>query len=191
MLADEGANPYFAAMDMLTQAEHDVEAAAFLITPSTAFATATVQEIDRQLKLQHRAEILRQSLENNSAIIVTESLDQAFDIANHCAPEHLALMVRDPFASLGRIKNAGAVLMGDFAPQTLGDYLAGPSHTLPTSGTARFSSPLNVDSFLKKTSFLYYSKEALAAVGEPLVEFAKAEGFMAHANAVEARFEKG
>src|SRR5581483_8976118 len=118
------------------------------------------------------------------AILIAESLAQAYDLANVCAPEHLALMVRDPFAALGHIRNAGAILMGDYAPQTLGDYLAGPSHTLPTSGTARFASPLHVDTFLKKSSFIYYTPDALARVAPALTAFAHAEGFDAHAAAV-------
>lgn len=187
VVADEGANPLFAAMDMLTQAEHDTESAAYLITPSESFARAAQEEIERQLALLPRQAILREALDNHGAIILTESLAQAYDLANVAAPEHLALMVRDPFAALGHIKNAGAVLMGDYAPQTLGDYLAGPSHTLPTSGTARFASPLHVDTFLKKSSFIYYTADALDGVSGALTSFACAEGFDAHARAVEAR----
>jgi histidinol dehydrogenase len=187
VVADEGANAVFAALDLLTQAEHDTEAAAFLITPSLEFAARVQFEIEEQLKRLSRRDILREALENNGAILVTESLAQAFDLANECAPEHLALMVRDPFAALGNIRNAGAVLLGDYTPQTLGDYLAGPSHTLPTSGTARFASPLHVDTFLKKSSFLYYGSSALAEVAPMLDAFARAEGFDAHAEAVVAR----
>jgi histidinol dehydrogenase len=184
VVADAGANPTFAAMDLLTQAEHDTECAAFLITPSETFARAAQAEIERLLELQPRRAILREALDNNGAILITETLEQAFDLANICAPEHLALMVRDPFAALGRIRNAGAILLGDYAPQTLGDYLAGPSHTLPTSGTARFASPLHVDTFLKKSSFIYYTPDALAQVAPALTAFARAEGFDAHAAAV-------
>src|SRR5205085_4518543 len=131
--------------------------------------------------------ILREALDNHGAIIVTESLEQAYDLANVCAPEHLALMVREPFAALGHIKNAGAILMGDYAPQTLGDYLAGPSHTLPTSGTARFASPLNVDIFIKKTSIIEYSEQALREAAPILTHLSGEEGFQAHAEAVIAR----
>jgi histidinol dehydrogenase len=187
VVADEGANPLFAAMDMITQAEHEEEAAAYLITPSAAFAEAVNAEVERQLERQTRRAILRESMQQHGLIVVAESLAQAYDLANVCAPEHLALMVRDPWAALGRIRNAGAVLMGDYAPQTLGDYIAGPSHTLPTSGTARFASPLNVDTFIKKSSFIYYTPGALGAVGDALTAFARAEGFDAHAEAVEAR----
>ncbi len=190
VVADDGANPTFAALDLLTQAEHDIEAAAFLITPSAEFADRVSAEIDRLLPTLPRHEILRESLEHTSLIIVTESLAQACDLANVCAPEHLALMVREPMSVLGSIRNAGAVLLGDYTPQTLGDYLAGPSHTLPTSGTARFTSPLHLDTFLKKTSFLSYTAEALHAVAPHLEAFARAEGFDAHAEAVVQRFPK-
>ena len=187
VVADDGANAIFAALYMLTQAEHDAEAAAFLITPSERVAREVREEIDRQLRTLPRREILKESLERNSAILISESLYQAYELANVCAPEHLALMVRDPFAALGHIKNAGAILMGDYTPQTLGDYLAGPSHTLPTSGTARFASPLHVDTFLKKSSFIYYTSGALNDVAGTLIGFARAEGFDAHAEAVVVR----
>lgn len=187
VVADEYANPTFAALDLLTQAEHDVEAAAFLITPSETLAQAVFAEIERQLARLPRRDILLKSLEDNSAALVTESLAQAYDLANACAPEHLALMVRDPLAALGHIRNAGAILMGDYTPQTLGDYFAGPSHTLPTSGTARFASPLHVDTFVKKSSFLYYTESALKEVADSLTSFACAEGFDAHAEAVRVR----
>jgi histidinol dehydrogenase len=190
VVADEGANPAFAAADMLTQAEHDPDCAAYLITPSAAFAEAVAREIEAQLERLPRRDILRRALDDHGAILVTESLAQAFDLANVCAPEHLALMVRDPFAALGAIRSAGAILMGDYAPQTLGDYLAGPSHTLPTGGTARFASPLHVDTFLKKSSFIHYTPEALSAVAPDLIQFATVEGFEAHAAAVRAREEK-
>lgn len=190
VVADEGANPRFAAADILTQAEHDAECAAYLITPSEAMAHAVAREIETQLAALARRDILRTALDNHGAIILTESLSQAFELANLCAPEHLALMVRDPFAALGAIRNAGAILIGDHSPQTLGDYLAGPSHTLPTSGTARFSSGLNVDTFLKKTNFISYTPEALAEVAPLLTHFAAVEGFDAHAEAVRIRMEE-
>ncbi len=189
VVADEGANPKFAAMDLLTQAEHDTECAAYLITPSAEFAQAVLTEIDKQLQILPRSEILKEALEKNGGVIVTESLEQAYTLANVCAPEHIALMVREPFAALGHIHNAGAILMGDYSPQTLGDYVAGPSHTLPTSGTARFSSPLHVDTFLKKQSFIYYTEKALSGVANALTTFARSEGFDAHAEAVVARQE--
>ena len=187
VVADEHANPTFAALDLLTQAEHDGESAAFLITPSETLAQAVLAEIERQLIRLPRRDILLQSLEENSAVFVTETLEQAYELANVCAPEHLALMVRDPLGALGHIRNAGAIMMGDYTPQTLGDYLAGPSHTLPTGGTARFSSPLNVDTFVKKSSFIYYTADALEKVADKLTTFACAEGFDAHAEAVRVR----
>ena len=190
VVADDGAKPEFAAADMLAQAEHDVECAAYLITPSEEFAKTCAKELERQIELQPRREILRKALEDHGAIVISESLEQAYELANACAPEHLALMVRDPFSALGCIHNAGAVLMGDYAPQTLGDYLAGPSHTLPTSGTARFASPLNVDTFIKKSSFIYYSSAALKEVSPTLESFAGIEGFEAHASAVRVRNEQ-
>lgn len=191
VVADEGANPVFAAADMLTQAEHEADTAAYLITPSRAFAEAVEKELDRQMESLPRRDILRRSLADHGALVVAESLGQAFDLANVCAPEHLALMVRDPFAALGAIKNAGAILMGDYSPQTLGDYYAGPSHTLPTSGTARFSSPLHVDTFLKKSSYIYYTPDALKQAAPDVVQFATVEGFEAHAQAIRVRCKEG
>jgi len=188
-VADAEADPVFAAMDLLTQAEHDTECAAYLITPSEAFAQATLAEIARQLERLSRRAILQEALDKHGVVLITESLEQAYALANVCAPEHLALMVRDPFGALGHIRNAGAILMGDYAPQTLGDYMAGPSHTLPTSGTARFASPLHVDTFLKKSSFIYYTARALGEVSQSLFSFARAEGFDAHAQAVCVRNE--
>lgn len=187
VVADDGANPAFAAADLLTQAEHDADCAAYLLTPSARLAVAVAREIDQRMADLPRRGLVARALEAHGAIVVTRTLDEALDLANVCAPEHLALMVRDPFAALAHVRNAGAVLLGDYSPQTLGDYLAGPSHTLPTSGTARFASPLHVDTFLKKSSFIYYDRAALAAVGGLLVRFAEDEGFGAHAQAVRAR----
>jgi histidinol dehydrogenase len=189
VVADEHANPAFVAADVLTQAEHDVDSAAFLITPSEALAVRAEKEIGTQIERLSRKDILRKALAEHGAIVVTESLDEAIELANVCAPEHLALMVRNPSAWIDKIKNAGAILMGDYSPQTLGDYMAGPSHTLPTSGTARFASPLNVDTFLKKTSLISYTCDALAEVAPTLEHFAAIEGFDAHAAAVRFRFE--
>ncbi len=187
VVADEFAKPAFAAMDLLTQAEHDTECAAYLITSSAELADAVLEEIEKQLEKLPRSAILREALDAHGVILITDSIDQAYDLANVCAPEHLALMVRDPFGALGQIKNAGAILLGDYTPQTLGDYMAGPSHTLPTSGTARFASPLHVDTFVKKSSFIYYTAPALGQVARSLEIFARAEGFDAHAEAVLAR----
>ena len=189
VLADSSANPVFVAADMLTQAEHDREAAAFLITTSAELAESVQKELERQMEKLPRREILRQALEENGAIIVSKDKAEAVNLVNECAPEHLALMVRKPMEITRWIRNAGAILIGDYSPQTLGDYLAGPSHTLPTSGTARFSSPLNVDTFLKKTSIISYDCGALREAAPHLVNFARAEGLEAHAAAVEARLE--
>ncbi len=187
VVADAGANPRYAALDLLTQVEHDPECAGYLITTCRQLAEQVLQEIENQVTTLPRQEILKKALQKQGGIFIAESLEQACALANACAPEHLALMVREPFACLGRIRNAGAVLLGDHSPQTLGDYMAGPSHTLPTSGTARFASPLHVDTFLKKSSFIYYSAEGLQQISEKLTLLARAEGFEAHAAAVEAR----
>jgi len=146
--------------------------------------------VERQAALLPRGEIVRASLDNNSKIIVVEDLEKAVDMANEIAPEHLELCVSDPFALKTKIKNAGSIFLGHFTPESLGDYLAGPNHTLPTGGSARFSSPLSVDDFVKKSSYLYYPEEALKRVAEPLAEFARAEGLEAHARAALVRFEE-
>ncbi|MCX6358398.1 MAG: histidinol dehydrogenase [Armatimonadetes bacterium] len=187
VLADESANPEFVAADLLVQAEHDADAAAYLITPSPALAQRVQRSVKRQLADLPRRAILEQALAAHGAILVTKDLAEAVDLANACAPEHLALMVEDPLAWLPRVRNAGAILMGPHTPQTVGDYGAGPSHTLPTSGTARFASPLNVDTFVKKTSVIQYSPAALAAIAPALTALAEAEGFGAHAEAVRVR----
>ncbi len=190
VLADNGANPVCAAMDLLTQVEHDADCAGYLITDSAEFVTSVLTTIESQLQTLPRKAILKSALDSHGMIFVTRNLDEACELANACAPEHLALMVRDPFAYLGSITNAGAILMGDYSPQTLGDYYAGPSHTLPTSGTARFSSPLHTGTFIKKSSFIYYTPTELAKCGDLLTTLARAEGFEAHAQAVEARTQK-
>lgn len=187
IVADELADASLIAHDMLTQAEHDAESPAYLITPSEIVANAALKELDRLAAAMPRAAILQTALANHGAVVVTRSMEEAVELANACAPEHLALMVQEPFALLGSIRNAGAILMGNYTPQTLGDYMAGPSHTLPTSGTARFASPLHVDTFLKKSSFLYCTQQGLQAVSPHLEAFARAEGFEAHARAVGAR----
>lgn len=187
VLADEGARADFAAADMLVQAEHDVESAAYLVTWSRDLAERVAAEVERQVAGLPREGVLREALARRGAIVVARDADEAIDLVNVCAPEHLALMVREPFSALGRIRNAGAVLLGDYAPQTLGDYAAGPSHTLPTSGTARFASPLHVDTFIKKSSFLYATRQGLAGLEATLVALAETEGFDAHAAAVRRR----
>lgn len=189
VLADGGANPAWVAADLLSQAEHDKLASAVLVTDSPALAKAVDKELERQLPLLPRAEIARASIEQNGRIVVTDNLEKALEAANLIAPEHLELCVEDPFRLLGRVRNAGSIFLGRYAPEALGDYFAGPNHTLPTSGTARFSSPLSVDDFLKKSSFTYYTAEALEKEGRRVADFARQEGLEAHARSVEARLQ--
>jgi histidinol dehydrogenase len=183
VVADETATPAFVAADLLSQAEHDVLASAVLITDSRALAQAVSDEVERQLLTLPREAIARTSIENNGKIIVTDDLLCAIDLANDLAPEHLELCVREPERYLAYVKNAGSVFLGNYCPEALGDYLAGPNHTLPTSGTARFSSPLSVDDFVKKTQYTYFSPEALAELSGKIAVFARAEGLEAHARA--------
>ena len=190
VLADGKSDPAFVAADLLSQAEHDKLAAAVLVTDSEALAEAVQAEIERQLPLLAREEIARASVEHNGKIIVTDDLDAAVDVANAIAPEHLELCVDDPFRYLERIRNAGSVFLGRSCPEALGDYYAGANHTLPTSGTARFSSPLSVDDFVKKTQFIYYSDEALYTAADDVAAFARQEGLTGHARSVTIRKEK-
>jgi histidinol dehydrogenase len=180
ILADHTADARYVAIDMLTQAEHDVHTAAFLITPSPALAQAVQEEIDRVLATLPRRDILQQTLTQNGGILIARDMDEAVELANLCAPEHLALMVAEPWRYLPRIRCAGAVLIGNYSPQSLGDYVAGPSHTLPTSGTARYASPLNVDDFVKKSSVVHFTREALQQVAEAIETLAAVEGLEAH-----------
>ena len=191
VLADGKSNPAWVAADMLSQAEHDVLASAVLVTDSRELAEQVQQELEVQLASLPRREIARKSIDDNGKIIVTDSLDKAAEAANRIAPEHLELCVDDPFALLPKIKNAGSIFLGRSAPEALGDYFAGPNHTLPTSGTARFSSPLSVDDFVKKSSFLYYTREALEPVAERIADFARREGLEAHARSVLIRNQEG
>jgi histidinol dehydrogenase len=178
------------AADLLSQAEHDKMASAVLVTDSYAFAQAVSDELERQIPQLPRQEIARASIDQNGKIIVAENdLMQAIEIANRIAPEHLELCVDDPFAYLDQVKHAGSIFMGKYCPEALGDYFAGPNHTLPTSGTARFSSPLSVDDFVKKTQFTYYTPGALEAVADKIAYFARKEGLDAHARSAEIRFE--
>ena len=183
VVADETANPAFVAADLLSQAEHDVLASAVLITNSRVLAEAVSEEVERQLKTLPRERIARASIENNGKIILTDDLLCAIDLANDLAPEHLELCVQEPERYLAYVKNAGSVFLGNYCPEALGDYLAGPNHTLPTSGTARFSSPLSVDDFVKKTQYTYFPQEALAELEQKIAVFARAEGLEAHARA--------
>ena len=183
VIADETATPAFVAADLLSQAEHDAMASAVLITNSRALADAVNAEVERQLQTLPREAIARASIESNGKIIVTSDLLCAVDLANDLAPEHLELCVREPERYLAYVKNAGSVFLGNDCPESLGDYLAGPNHTLPTSGTARFSSPLSVDDFVKKTQYTYFSRDALAELADKIAVFARAEGLEAHARA--------
>lgn len=189
VLADGKSSPVWVAADMLSQAEHDRLATAVLVTDSRRLAEKTALELERQLAVLPRREIAAASLAANGRIIVTDSLEKAAEAANLIAPEHLELCVEDPFALLGKIRNAGSIFLGRYAPEALGDYFAGPNHTLPTSGTARFSSPLSVDDFVKKSSFLYYTKEALAEAAPRVADFADREGLHGHAVSVLLRSE--
>ena len=190
VLADGTCNPAYVAADLLSQAEHDKLASAFLVTDSKELALAVQAEIERQLPLLPREEIARTSIDTNGKIIIASDLEQGVEIANEIAPEHLEVCVDEPFALLDKIKNAGSIFLGKNAPEALGDYLAGPNHTLPTSGTAKFSSPLSVDDFVKKSSYLYYTEEALGKVKDKIVLFANREGLQAHGRSAAIRFEK-
>ena len=189
VLSDGGSDPAWVAADLLSQAEHDTHAAAVLVTDSRPLAEAVQREIERQLADLPRRDIARRALEDNGRILVTESLTEAAAAANRIAPEHLELCVDDPFALLPLITNAGSVFLGRHAPEALGDYFAGPNHTLPTGGTARFSSPLSVDDFVKKTQFIYYTQEALAQAAPRIADFAEREGLQGHARSVRIRQE--
>ena len=190
VVADSTNNPAHIAADMLSQAEHDKMATAVLITDSQNFAEEVSAELEKQRPLLPRAEIARCSVDTNGKIIVTDNLVEAMDVSNILAPEHLEICVDNPFEYLGYVKNAGSVFLGKNCPEALGDYFAGPNHTLPTSGTARFSSPLSVDDFVKKTQFSYFSRQALCEVSDKVVRFANEEGLQAHAKSVSIRTEK-
>ena len=187
VVADGSANPAHVAADLLSQAEHDKMASAVLVTDSEALASAVSDEIERQLVLLPRAEIARASIDNNGKIIVAENLSAAIEISNELAPEHLELCVDNPFDWLDKIRHAGSIFMGKNCPEALGDYFAGPNHTLPTSGTAKFSSPLSVDDFVKKSQYTYYTKQALSRVADDIAYFAEKEGLSAHARSATIR----
>ncbi len=189
VIADENTDPVWCAADMLSQAEHDKNAAAVLVTTSRDLAIAVRQQLEIQLSSLPREEIARASIDNRGRIILTNSIPEAIDLANAIAPEHLELCLDDPFAWLDRVKCAGSVFLGRSCPEALGDYLAGPNHTLPTGGSARFSSPLSVDDFVKKTQFIYYTQEALASVGTQICSFAAREGLDGHGRSVAVRLE--
>ena len=190
VVADGSANPAFVAADLLSQAEHDKLASAVLVTDSMELAQKVQQQIEVQLEQLSRKEIARASIDNNGKIIVAETLDAAIEIANAIAPEHLELCVDNPFDYLDKIRHAGSIFMGKYCPEALGDYLAGPNHTLPTSGTARFSSPLSVDDFVKKSQYTYYTPDALKKVARDVAYFAETEGLTAHARSAVIRLEE-
>lgn len=189
VLADETANPRYVAADLLSQAEHDEMASAILITTDRDVAYKTADEIERFMDKLPRKEIISKSIGNYCYIIIAENMDQAVDMANDIASEHLEIVTKDPFCDMTKIKNAGAVFLGEYSSEPLGDYYAGPNHVLPTNGTARFFSPLGVDDFIKKSSVISYSKEALEPVYKDITGFAEAEGLFAHANSISVRFE--
>lgn len=190
VVADSASDPQVVAADMLSQAEHDCMAAAVLVTDSAVLAEQVCMELERQIPLLPRAEIARASIDRNGKIIVAPDLSFAIQIANAIAPEHLELFVEEPFAYLEQVRNAGSIFMGRNCPEALGDYWAGPNHTLPTLGTARFSSPLSVDDFVKRSSFTFYTREALAQVAERVAYFAEQEGLSAHARSALSRIKK-
>lgn len=189
VLADETANPKYLAADLMSQAEHDMMASAILVTTSEQVADETIKEIERQTALMSRKNIIEKSMSDYGAIIVCKNVNDAVEMANALAPEHLEVQLKDPMKYLGRLDNAGSIFMGQYAPEPLGDYYAGPNHVLPTSGTARFFSPLSVNSFTKRSSFIYYTEAALCEAQKDIVTIAEREGLTAHANAIKVRFE--
>ncbi len=189
VIADEKQNPAFIASDLLSQAEHDEMAASILVTNSLELARNVQTEVEKQLAGLERNEIAKASIENYGHIFVTETLDDAFHVANEIAPEHLELLVENPFDQLSKVKNAGAIFLGAYAPEPLGDYFAGPNHTLPTNGTAKFSSPLGTYDFIKRSSVIYYNKNELEKVKDQIIRFAETERLTAHANSIMKRFE--
>lgn len=189
IIADSSANPKFLAADLMSQAEHDKLASSILLTDSAKIAEKTKQELLRQIEKLSRKEIIESSLDNFGAIIVCSDMSQAIEFANELAPEHLEVCCNNPMEYIGKLDNAGSVFLGNYSPEPLGDYFAGPNHVLPTSGTARFFSPLSVDSFIKKSSFIYYTEDALKNDAEDVIRFADTEGLTAHANSIKVRFD--
>ena len=189
VIADDTCNPRFVAADLLSQAEHDKLASAILLTDSKTLASAVSEELEKQIPLLSRQEIARESIDNYGAILIVDSINEAIRISNEIAPEHLELCVDNPFDLLGLVRNAGSVFLGKNCPEALGDYFAGPNHTLPTSGTAKFSSPLSVEDFVKRTQFTYYTSDALGEVAQKIAYFAEKEGLTAHAKSATIRFE--
>lgn len=190
VLADETATPRYVAADLLSQAEHDEMASAILVTTSEKLADAVSKEIDGFLKTLSRAEIIQKSLDNYGYILLVDDLQEGIDVVNEIASEHLEIVTKDPFQVMTKIKNAGAIFLGEYASEPLGDYFAGPNHVLPTNGTAKFFSPLSVDDFIKKSSIISYSREALEPIHKDIIQFATAERLTAHANSIAVRFEE-
>ncbi|NLK72270.1 MAG: histidinol dehydrogenase [Clostridiales bacterium] len=188
IIADESADASYVAADFLSQAEHDEMAASILVTTSEAFAQQSIQEVESQLAKLSRVDIAQKAIENNGMVILTEDMDSAFKVSNIIAPEHLELMLEKPMEYVNKVKNAGAVFLGKYAPEPLGDYMAGPNHTLPTGGTAAFASPLGVYDFIKRSSLIYYTEDALRAEKDYIIEFAEKEGLTAHGNSIKVRF---
>ena len=188
IVADKSANPKFLAADLMSQAEHDKMASAILLTTSEETANETAKELSRQMQTLERRDIIEQSLNDFGAIIVCKDISEAVDFANELAPEHLEFAVENPMEYIGRVDNAGSVFLGHYSPEPLGDYFAGPNHVLPTSGTARFFSPLSVDSFIKKSSFIYYTEPALSEAKDDIIKLAETEGLTAHENSIKVRF---
>jgi histidinol dehydrogenase len=190
VIADDTASPGFAAADLLSQADHDVLSSAILVTNSTETATAVATEVERQLATLARKEIAMESLARFGVILVVKDLNIALDLANRIAPEHLELQVEDPFEYVGQIRNAGAVFLGHYTPEPVGDYIAGPNHVLPTAGTARFASALSVDHFIKKTNIIHYSQGAFKKEASDVIRLAEIEGLDAHARSIKVRLKK-
>lgn len=190
IVADETANPRYVAADLLSQAEHDELASSILVTTSEELAKAVSEEVDRFLEVLSRASIIRKSLDNYGYILIADTMDEVIEVANEIASEHLEIQTRNPFEVMTKIRNAGAIFIGEYASEPLGDYFAGPNHILPTNGTAKFFSPLSADDFVKKSSIISYSKEALEKVHRDIELFAKAEQLTAHANSIHVRFEE-
>lgn len=190
VVADETANPRYVAADLLSQAEHDELASSILVTTSETLAQKVSDEVDKFLTQLSRAEIIRKSLDNYGYILIADTMDEVIDVANEIASEHLEIQTKNPFEVMTKIRNAGAIFIGEYASEPLGDYFAGPNHILPTNGTAKFFSPLSVDDFVKKSSIISYSKDALEKVHEDIEQFAQAEMLTAHANSIHVRFDE-
>jgi len=190
ILADDTAQPAYIAADLLSQAEHDEMASAILVTPSRKLGEAVAAEVERQLELLPRRDIARASIDHYGAVVVTESLTEGIELINRLAPEHLEIITEEPMSLAGRIENAGAIFLGPYSSEPVGDYFAGPNHIIPTNGTARFASPVDLDDFIKKSSLIYYSREALLANGEQIMELARREGLEGHARAIAIRLDQ-